>query len=100
LKKEVNEFTHTLGNAFGGEVRLLKFLGSQMISLNKEGLVYTSKKGKATFATHKTSFVKNNGRFCNSCKQVGHLEQYCKNKNHKLMYPQLSLILVICLSSV
>ena len=35
----------------------------------------------AAFATHKTSFVKDNGRFCNRCKQVGHLEQYCKNKN-------------------
>ena len=25
--------------------------------------------------------MKNNGRFYNRCKQVGHLEQYCKNKN-------------------
>ena len=25
--------------------------------------------------------MKNNGRFCNRCKQVGHIEQYCKNKN-------------------
>ena len=25
--------------------------------------------------------MKNNGQFCNRCKQVGHLEQYCKNKN-------------------
>ena len=33
------------------------------------------------FAPRKTSFVKNNGRFCNRCKQVGHVEQYCKNKN-------------------
>ena len=24
--------------------------------------------------------MKNNGRFCNRCKQVGHVEQYCKNK--------------------
>jgi hypothetical protein len=24
--------------------------------------------------------VKNNGRYCTSCKQVGHIEQYCKNK--------------------
>ena len=35
----------------------------------------------AAFATHKTSFVKDNGRFCNRCKQVGHVEQYLKNKN-------------------
>jgi hypothetical protein len=33
------------------------------------------------FSPHKTSFVKNNGRFCTSCKQVGHKEYYCKNKN-------------------
>ena len=32
------------------------------------------------FVTHKT-FVKGNGQFCNRCKQVGHVEQYCKNKN-------------------
>ena len=31
-------------------------------------------------APHKTSFMKNNGRFCNRCKQVGHIEQDCKNK--------------------
>jgi hypothetical protein len=33
------------------------------------------------FATHKISFVKGNGRFCNRCKQVGHIGQYYKNKN-------------------
>ena len=33
------------------------------------------------FAPHKTSFVKNNDRFCTSCKQVGHKEHECKNKS-------------------
>ena len=42
---------------------------------------YTPKKGKATFAPHKTSFVKNNGWFYTSCKQVGHKELECKNKS-------------------
>jgi hypothetical protein len=55
-------------------------LGSQSASLYKEGLGYTSKKGKAANAPHKTSFIKNNGRFCTSCKQVGHKEHDCKNK--------------------
>jgi DNA repair exonuclease SbcCD ATPase subunit len=68
LKKEVNELTRALDNAYGGEARLLKCLGSQKFSFNKEGLGYTPKKGKAAFATHKTSFVKGNGRFCNRCK--------------------------------
>ena len=37
---------------------------------------------KATaFAPHKTSFVKNNGRFCTNCKQVDHKEHECKNKS-------------------
>ena len=50
-------------------------LGNQRASLCKEGLGYTPKKGKA-------SFVKNNGQFCTSCKQVGHVEQkYMKKKS-------------------
>jgi hypothetical protein len=62
---------------------LLKSLGSQRFSLNKEGLGYTPKKGKATFVTPKPSFVKSNGWFCNRCKQVGHVEHNCTkiNKN-------------------
>ena len=83
LKKEVNELTRALGNAYGGKARLLKCLGSQRFSLNKEGLCYTPKKGKVAFAPHKTSFVKNNSRFCTSCKQVGHKEHECKNKSKK-----------------
>ena len=45
------------------------------------GLSYIPKKGKTVFAPHKTSFVKNNSRFYTSCKQVGHKEHECKNKN-------------------
>ena len=55
-------------------------LGSQRASLYKEELGYTTKKGKVAFTPHKTSFVKNNGRFCISCKQVGHIEQKCMKK--------------------
>jgi hypothetical protein len=80
LKREVDEFTHALGKAYGGEARLLKCLGSQRFSLNKEGLGYTPKKGKTAFATPKASFVKSNSQFCNRCKQVGHIK-HCKNKN-------------------
>ena len=55
LKKEVNELIRALGNAYGGEAHLLKCLGSQRFSLNKEGLSCTPKKDKAAFVTHKTS---------------------------------------------
>lgn len=82
LKKEVNELTRALGNAYGGDARLLKCLCSQNLSLFKEGLGYTPKKGKAAFTPYKTSFVKGDGQFCNRCKQVGHIEQNCKDKNN------------------
>jgi hypothetical protein len=80
LKKEVNELTRALGKAYGGEDHLLMCLGSQRASLYKEGLGYTPKKGKVVFAPHKISFVKNNGRYCYCCKQVGHKEHDYKNK--------------------
>jgi hypothetical protein len=82
LKKEVNELTRALGKVYGGEDRLLMCLGSQRASLYKEGMGYTRKKGKMAFAPHKTSFVKNNGRFCTSCKQVVYKEHDCKTKNN------------------
>jgi hypothetical protein len=46
LKKEVNELTRALGNAYGGDARLLKCLGSQRFSPNKEGLGYTPRKAR------------------------------------------------------
>ena len=81
----MDELTHTLGKDYGGEARLLKCLGSQRFSLNKEGLGYTPKKGMAAFVTHNPSFVKSNGPYCNRCKQVGHLElnHNKMNKNKK-----------------
>jgi hypothetical protein len=75
LKKEVKELNLTLTKAYGGEDHLLMCLGSQRTSLYKEGLGYIPKKCKATFANHKTSFVRKNGRYYKSCKQVGHMEQ-------------------------
>jgi hypothetical protein len=85
LKKEVNEVTRALSSVYGGNAHLLKCLGSQRFSLNKERLGYTPNKGKATFVTPKANFVKSNGQFYNRCKQVGHVEQYCKtNKNKQL----------------
>ena len=91
LKKEVKELNHTLAKAYGGEDRLLMCLGSRRASLYKEGLGYNPKKGKATFAPHKTRFVKNNGWYCKACKQVGHLEQQCMNKKPKANVSSIKL---------
>jgi hypothetical protein len=91
LKKEVKELNHTLAKAHSGEDRLLMCLGSQRASLYKEGLGYIPKKGKATFANHKTSFVRNNGRYCKNCKQVGHIEQQCMNKNNNAKVSSIKL---------
>ncbi|XP_066342833.1 uncharacterized protein [Miscanthus floridulus] len=71
LKKEVSELTHALGKAYGGEAHLLKCLGSQRFSLNKEGLGYTPKNGKAAFATHKTSFMKSKVGFILYASKMG-----------------------------
>ena len=66
-------------------------LGSQRVSLYKEGWGYNPKKGKAAFAPHKTSFVKNNGRYYKACKQVGHLEQQCMKKKPKVNVSSIKL---------
>jgi hypothetical protein len=55
-------------------------VGSQRASLYKERLDYIPKKGKAAFANHKTSFMRNNGWYYKICKQVGHVEQKCMSK--------------------
>jgi hypothetical protein len=68
LKREVDELIRALGNAYDGEACLLKCLGSQRFSLQKEGLGYIPKKGKVAFATPKASFVRGNGWFCIRCK--------------------------------
>jgi hypothetical protein len=81
LKKEVKELNLTLAKAYGGEDHLLICLGRQRTSLYKARLSYIPKKGKAIFANHKISFVRNNGWYCKSCKQIGHIEQQCMNKN-------------------
>ena len=91
LKKEVNKLTHTLAKAYGIEDCLLMCLGSQWASLYKEGLGYTPKKDKAAFTPHKTCFVKNNGRFYISCKQVGHKEHECTNKSKNTNVSSLKL---------
>ena len=50
-KKEVNELTRALGNAYGGEARLLKYLGNQRFSLNKEGLDYPQERQDGLFSS-------------------------------------------------
>ena len=96
LKKEVNELTRSLGKAYGGEDHLLMCLGSQRASLYKEGLRYTPKKGKAAFTPHKTSFIKNNGQFYTSCKQVGHKEYECKNKSKNANVSSIKINFFLC----
>ena len=49
------------------------------------------RKAKAAFVPHKTSFMKNNDRFCTSCKQVGHVEQKCMNKKSQANVSSIKL---------
>jgi hypothetical protein len=80
LKSKVEELNLALSKAYVGDARLLKCLGDQRSPINKEGLGYIPKKGKAAFVQAKPSFVKSNGRYCYRCKQVGHIEQECTTK--------------------
>jgi hypothetical protein len=91
LNKEVKELNHTLAKAYGGDDRLLMCLGRQRVSLYKERLGYIPKKCKATFANHKASFMRNKGRYCKSCKQVGHIEQQYMNKNKNAKVSSIKL---------
>jgi hypothetical protein len=81
LKREVDELTHALGKAYGGEAHLLKCLGNQRWFSFKEGLGYTPKKGKVAFVPPKPSFVKSNGPTYYKGKQVRHHEHHNNNKN-------------------
>ncbi|CAA0829170.1 Unknown protein [Striga hermonthica] len=80
LKSKVEELTLALSKAYVGDARLLKCLGDQRSPINKEGLGYIPKKGKAAFVQAKPSFVKSNGHYCHRCKQVRHIEQDCQTK--------------------
>jgi hypothetical protein len=83
LKREVDELTHALGKAYGGEARLLKCLGNQRWFSSKEGVGYTPKKGKTAFVPPKPWFVKGNGPTYQKKKQVGQQEH--NNNNHAKM---------------
>ena len=49
--------------------------------MNKEGLEYIPKKGRAAFVQTRTTFVKASGvPFCENCKNLGHDEKNCTNK--------------------
>jgi hypothetical protein len=61
---------------------LCAWVAKGLLSIKRDWAI-PPKKGKASFAPHKTSFVNNNGWFCTSSKQVGHKEHDCKNtKSH------------------
>ena len=49
--------------------------------MNKEGLGYIPKKGRAAFVHTWTTFVKASGvSYCENCKNLGHDEKNCTNK--------------------
>ena len=59
---------------------LCAWVAKELLSTKRDWAI-PPRKAKPTVVLHKTSLVKNNGRFCTSCKQVGHKEQECKNKS-------------------
>ena len=69
---------------------LCAWVAKELLSTKRDWAI-PPKKGKMAFAPHKTSFVKNNCRFCTSCKQVGHKEHECKNKSKNVDVSSIKL---------
>ena len=60
---------------------LCAWVVKELLSTKRDWAISPRKARRPLLSPHKTSFVKNNGRFCTSYKQVGHKEQKCKNKS-------------------
>ena len=95
LKKEVNELTHILAKAYDGEDRLLICLGSQRASLYKEGLDYTPRKARRSLLLTRLVLWRTMVGFTLVASKLVTKSMIARTWNHMLMYPQLSLILVI-----
>nr|AAO23081.1 putative copia-type retrotransposon protein [Oryza sativa Japonica Group]ABF96850.1 retrotransposon protein, putative, Ty1-copia subclass [Oryza sativa Japonica Group] len=81
LKEQVAKLNKNLERCFKGKNTLDKILSEQRCILNKEGLGFIPKKGKKP--SHRASrFVKNNGKYCSKCREVGNLVNYCTGGSH------------------
>ena len=81
LKKEVTCLTNDLRKCYGQMAKFNHCWGNKKFSMNKEGLEYIPKKGRAAFVQTRTTFVKASGvSFCENCKNLGHDEKNCTNK--------------------
>ena len=81
LKNEVTCLTNDLRKCYGQMAKFNHCWGNQKFSMNKEGLGYIPKKGRAAFVHTWTTFVKASGvSYCENCKNLGHDEKNCTNK--------------------
>ena len=81
LKKEVTCLTNDLRKCYGQMAKFNHCWGNQKFSMNKEGLGYIPKKGRAAFVHTWTTFVKASGvSYCENCKNLGHDAKNCTNK--------------------
>ena len=76
LKEQVIKLSKSLERCFKGKATLDKLLSEQRCSFNKEGLGYVPKKGKKP-ANKPTRFVRQNGKYCHNCREIGHVQQNC-----------------------
>nr|CCI55295.1 PH01B001G05.18 [Phyllostachys edulis] len=76
LKEQVTKLSKSLKRCFKGKATLDKLLSEQICSFNKEGLGYVPKKGKK-LVNKPTRFVRQNGKYCHKCREIGHLQQAC-----------------------
>ncbi|KAF0889510.1 hypothetical protein E2562_025278 [Oryza meyeriana var. granulata] len=76
LKEQVTKLNKSLERCFKAKNTLDKILSEQWYVLNKEGLGFVAKKGKKP-RYRSTKFVKSNGKYCQKCWEVGHVESKC-----------------------
>jgi hypothetical protein len=62
LKSKIDHLNDGLGRCLVGETKLKCILGYQKVSLQREGVGYSPKKGKEAFVPQETNFVKNKGK--------------------------------------
>ena len=80
IRRSISSLTPWLKPMVVRTTCLCAWVAKELLSTKRDWAI-APRKARRPFAPHKTSFVKNNGRFCTSCKQVGHKEHECKNKS-------------------
>ena len=75
--------TRDLAKCYVGEDKIMQCLDRQKVFFEEGGLFgIFSRRHISSCSTNKTNFVKNNGKHCNKCKNLGNLQKDCNIKDN------------------